>query len=446
MKWFLNAGLTSDTPPSEYLRVYYLNRLILVCMIINVSVFVIDMFLGVYVNGFANLGLLSIYLPLYYLHHKGKYVLVRNIFSFIMISFIMIMSVATFHQNRWTETENIFYAVFVGVFSLYQGKPRIILCVLVAVILAALKYYKTMYFNLPLDSDFTLTMVNTSITLVGGYFFLSQFQSELYRAVKKVTDLNDQLASTSQELMEKQERLKVLNESRNKLFSIVTHDLKNPLSQLTSLIELSDKNFLEAKQQREFNAEIKNNLLQVSAMMDKVIQWTKTQMEGFEVQRTNVNVQDITSNVMLFFQAEAEKKSLKFKLESVDDPIAYVDAEMLGVVLRNLISNAIKFTHQGGTITIGIESNNSSVDIKIKDEGVGISSENLILLNKGETPIKLQGTSGEKGAGVGLMLSHDLLERNGSTLKLESANGKGTTVTVSIPLSSTSHSEKTAAM
>lgn len=445
MKWFLNAGLTSETPPSEYLRVYYLNRLILVCMIINVSVFVIDMFLGVYVNGFANLGLLSIYLPLYYLHHKGKYVLVRNIFSFIMISFIMIMSVATFHQNRWTETENIFYAVFVGVFSLYQGKPRIFLCVLVAALLVALKYYKTLYFNLPIDSDFTLTMVNTGITLVGGYFFLSQFQSELFRAVKRVTKLNDQLASTSQALMEKQERLKVLNDSRNKLFSIVTHDLKNPLSQLTSLMELSDKNVLDPIQQREFNNEIKNNLKQVRGTMDKVIQWTKTQMEGFEVQRTNVNVRDIVSNVLLLFNVEAEKKSLKFNLESDVGPIAFIDAEMLGVVLRNLISNAIKFTHQGGTISIGIKSIHNSIDITIKDEGVGISSENLLLLNKGETPIKLQGTSGESGAGVGLMLSHDLLKRNGSTLKLESANGKGTKVTVSIPIGSTLHTEQIAA-
>ena len=271
IKWFLDAGLSDKTPVAEWHKVYFLNRLILVCMVINIAIFIVDLILGVYINAFSNLALLVIYLPMYLLHHRGKYVLVRNVFLSIMISFVVLMSIVTFHQDRWTETENIMFAVFAGVTSLYVGQMRVILSLLMGGILVALKYYKFQYFGSSFDSDFTLTIVNTSISLVAIFFFMRVFQVEFYKTLGKITKLNGVLKGQSETLIQNEKRLIQLDKSRNKLLSIVIHDLKNPLNLLQGLMLLNERNLGSLEERKTLSDKVKRSILSINQMIDNFL-------------------------------------------------------------------------------------------------------------------------------------------------------------------------------
>ncbi len=434
MKWLLNAGLTDSTPVSERTKVYLLNRLILVCMSINIGIFVLDMFLGVYVNGLANLGLISIYYPLYLLHHKGKYALVRNLFSILINTFIVVMSVATYHQDRWTETENILFASIAATIFLYNKRGRIAAVLIVSIILFGLKFYKFQYFGLPWDSNFTLTIVNNSLTIVALYFFMAAFQKEFTSAVERTVFLNDGLNRQKEELEIKEKRLTELNDTKNKLFSVVAHDLKNPLNLLYGLVQMSNDGNFSGPELKSHNERIQKNLHSVNHMLNNVLIWAKSQLDGYKIQKEIIVLEYLVEEVIIFYSEMAESKDLTFKTDIKSDLAVLVDQNLLKIALRNVINNAIKYSHEGGQIKIYEKIHGDDVFLCVEDQGVGMTKEIISKIRSEEMIDSEYGTGGEAGTGLGLKLCNEMLKMNDSELLIDSEPGHGTKMKIKLAL------------
>lgn len=401
--------------------------------------FFVDMILGLYENAVYNLMFSLIYGPLFFLHHEQKYYSVRNLFSIIMIGFVSYMSVITFHQGRLTETENIMYGVFAGAMFMYSGKSRIFVLFTIVGIFFGLKYYKFHYFETPLNSDFSLTIINSTIALIGILFFMTVFESEFKKTFNHVIELNLDLISQKRLLEQSKIELDDINKTNTKLFSIIAHDLKNPLNLLNGLVHLTGDEDVTAEEMAELKFRTQENLNTVIHMIDNVLIWAKSHLEGFVPKFTTQNLAKMCNDLIIFYEDILVAKQLQLSINI--DPALEVksDSTLLKIVIRNIINNAIKYTERSGEIKICAAQNENYVELRISDSGVGMCPQTITSIENGDFVESQYGTEDEIGTGLGLLLSIEMLKKTNSQLKIESELGEGTTIKIIVPKAITKH-------
>jgi signal transduction histidine kinase len=239
----------------------------------------------------------------------------------------------------------------------------------------------------------------------------------LDRKRQEVEEQKDIIANKVDELSE-------LNALKNKLFSIISHDLKNPLYALQNLFRQAEQYNLSGDDLKQMVPDILNDLNYTTALMENLLQWAKSQMEADALRIQKVDIAQLVNDTtrLLRLQAEAKQIYIETKLEA---PV-YVsaDKDMLNLVLRNLLSNAIKFTPERGRITVETTELNDFVEVSVSDTGVGMNAETLAKLT-GIHFYTTKGTSNETGTGLGLMLCRDFLKKLGSRMFIESEPGRG---------------------
>ncbi len=433
MKWFLNAGLTDKTPVKERHKVFLLNRLIFVTLVINLTIFVIDIILGVYVNALANLAFVVIYYPLFYLHHRGKYALARGVFIIAINAFIVTMTLATYHQDRWTETENILFASIAGIVFLYDKRYRVYLLAILTIVLFGLKFYKFLYFSVPVDTNFILTIVNSSIAITAIYFFSSAFQKEFTEALDRTVRLNDSLNQQKMVLEENEKRLSELNKAKNKLFSIVAHDLKSPINLLNSLLYYSNSENFDKDELNRYNAKVRENMNMVNHMLDNVLIWAKSQLDGYSLFMGEYKLKNVMEEVLTFYLDTIKAKKLNVSTNIDPQHKIVTDINLLRIVMRNIVSNAIKYTNENGAISISSEEQRDFIYLYIEDNGTGISEDTLRRILNQDLIDSIDGTEGERGTGLGLILSLEMLRLSDADLCIESKLGVGTKMEIKLP-------------
>lgn len=433
MKRLLNAGLTPDTPLRERTKVFLLNRLILISLIVNLLIFIIDMILGVYINGFANLVFVLIYYPLFALHQKGKYVQVRSIYMIAMLSFITLMSVVSIYQQRWTETENILYAAFPAVIYLYDKKVRNVFVLVIIILLYGLKYYKTAYLEVPFDANLILTYVNTTIAVAVLIAFSISFKYEFTNALENTIRLNEDLSNQKDKLEENEAKLVKMNKTKNKLFSIVAHDLKNPLNLLNGLVFITKNQELTREELDQYAEMVQKNLGKVNLMMDNVLVWAKAQLKEYSITKNECKLKEIVGELLQFFQDTIDSKKIDVQISINEDHAALFDQNLLKVIVRNVMSNAIKYTPVDGSIKINSSLENNAVLLSINDSGIGMEQESIDKILQGDFTDSQYGTDGETGSGLGLVLSIEMLRLNEGELSIKSRKDKGTQVDIHMP-------------
>jgi len=230
------------------------------------------------------------------------------------------------------------------------------------------------------------------------------------------------------EVREKHEKLLQMNEFKDKLFTIVSHDIKSPLGVLVSLLELLDdgKDFDE-EENKEILYEIKLNLKNTYEMVENVLQWFRSKMDGIAYNRMTWKLSDRVKISLIFLKQNAELKEIKVIHEIPKDIFAYVDRDMLEIVMRNIFSNSIKFTNKGGTIKVSAKESDGIVTIAIEDNGVGMESARVEEIFGDSYCNTALGTLGEKGTGIGIMICREFIEKNNGKMWAESIAGKGTT-------------------
>ena len=237
----------------------------------------------------------------------------------------------------------------------------------------------------------------------------------------------------NQLLTQENAHLETTNAVKDKLLSVISHDLRSPISSLQALLNLFNANNIARAELVDFFGKLLSRVENTSTMLENLLHWSQYQLKGLEPIFDRLNLQTIIDECINLYHMQAEQKHIVIDNSLKTNVHVLADVEMLKVILRNLISNALKFTHSGGIITIMTMIKENHAVISVKDTGVGISPENqkkMFAMGNFTTP----GTEKEKGTGLGLMLCKDFVEHNRGKLWMDSKLNVGTTFHFTIPI------------
>ena len=239
------------------------------------------------------------------------------------------------------------------------------------------------------------------------------------------------------QLEELNNELKEINATKDKFFSIIAHDLRGPFHSLLAFSDALSKDIddLSNEEIKEFNTEINTSLKKQFELLNNLLDWTRLQNENYKLEFELIRLHEELNNTIETLSLAASQKEIKLINEV--DKVAEVKADknMLQLVLRNLITNSIKFSNKKGIIKITSERNNGYIKINVLDDGVGIPNENLDKIFRIDVNYSTQGTSQEKGTGLGLILCKDIIEKHGGEILIKSEEGKGTDVSFTLEAS-----------
>ncbi|MFH5882726.1 ATP-binding protein [Halalkalibaculum sp. DA3122] len=257
------------------------------------------------------------------------------------------------------------------------------------------------------------------IAVIGIFAFL------LYRANREKNRINSELESQKRALEE-------TNKVQNKLFGVVAHDLRNPLSALIGMLELIRSQTLSKREIESLVAELELSLQQNVNIMENLLVWAKQQMSGLSLELESINAKELADDIVEAHKFNAEHKQVELKNNIPGELVARGDYNMLKLVLRNLVSNGLKFSEEGDKVTIDARARDGEILFEVRDTGIGIP-ENMQPDIFGEEVQSRKGTRRERGSGMGLKLCREFVERQGGTIWFESEEGRGTTFYFTLP-------------
>ncbi|MBC5772499.1 tetratricopeptide repeat protein [Pontibacter sp. KCTC 32443] len=253
------------------------------------------------------------------------------------------------------------------------------------------------------------------------------------RYSENIKQQKNELAAQALILKDQKEELEKLNQLKDKLFSIVAHDLRGPLLSLKSLLQVLAMGKVTEDKFVYFAKQLENQQENTLWLVDNLLLWARSQMQGTCVKTNNISIKKLTEESIKVLELPAQRKGIT--LHNLADPelCALADTDMVMLVLRNLIANAIKFSNQDDIITIETELvENNMLQVAVRDTGTGISDENQARLF-GLRSLTTLGTAKEKGSGLGLALCKDFIECNNGKIWVESSPGEGSTFKFTLP-------------
>lgn len=247
--------------------------------------------------------------------------------------------------------------------------------------------------------------------------------------LQDLTDLRKEAVRSKQQADE----LQTLNALKDRIFSIMAHDLRGPLLNISEVLKMITSNMISLEEFKELSPNLTKDIAYTTDLLENILHWSRSQLNGYGINKEIFDLKSLVTNEVNYHLPAAILKKIQVVQDISTHLPAYADMLMMQIVLRNLITNAIKFCSEGCRIDIFIVAETRDyVDICIKDNGVGISEETASRLFKGEH-ISNRGTQNEKGTGLGLMVCRDFMERNNGSIQLESKLGAGTTFYLRIP-------------
>jgi signal transduction histidine kinase len=386
-------------------------------------------------------------------------------FSFIILAFSVIGILAVWLKKKEKQHSLIgkalphfTFLIILIAGAVISGVDQIvstsITSFLIACILAALAIYKT-----PLNSaiyyligfilfiiilhhfqpDTVLLFSNGThgllIIVISWFLSIILWYSNLKRIEKDliIEKQKDELAKHNNELTIKTLALNSSNKTKDKLFSVIAHDLRGPLANLTAMVQLLKNGDASENEFKEILPGLTIQISQTNELLDNLLNWSRTNLQVTKAEPETINLNTIADEIIQLYRAQIDNKKISINNNIKDSHLAFADKNMVQLITRNLLSNAIKFSHTGGSIMLDSFIMEDFIHITIRDEGLGISNEKIKLLLTDEycsTP----GTKGEKGTGLGLILCREFVEKNRGKLNITSTVGKGSTFSFSLPV------------
>ena len=267
-----------------------------------------------------------------------------------------------------------------------------------------------------------------------------QHEEVLARVVTHLTirRLQQELRQQHALLQEQHAQLQALNASKDKFFSIISHDLRSPLSAvLVGLRLLTDtESRLTDNEKNELIRDSHRTVEQLYNLLDNLLVWSRLQRGLMEYAPQPLDLRPLFERNATLFAANAEQKQIAIRQTVAEPVIAFADSHMIDAIIRNLISNALKFTEARGAITLSARQNDQRVEMAVADTGIGMDAETVAKLFRLDVRYNQLGTAGEKGTGLGLNVCKEFAEKNGGSIAVESVVGAGTTFRVTLPTSS----------
>lgn len=390
-----------------------------------------DILLGLYNASLLILSLLIVNAILYwYSRWRQKYdavILIYTIISYFALGFNYLFN---FGINGPTVLG--FFLTFLLLVAIVHRKYHLLVAIVHTVLLIALyfvEYYIPQWFPSAYTSDLTRIAdwsVAYLICLAFTYFIViflrDNYKKERLLAQQQAIDISVQ-----------NEQLKLLIAEKDKLFSLVSHDIATPLTLIQGYLEMLEDDHVENE------AQIKRELLKTtkrtSDMLMNMLTWSKSQMKGVKVDIQSFNLNDTIQRNLPLYYSIAKGKSIHIDVSRCEDVIVKADHEMTKAVIRNLLSNAIKFTPANGRIDLAVERNGTYCYLHIKDTGIGMSAEKMETLFKLSTKTTY-GTDNETGLGLGLVLCKEFAELQDGSISVQSIEHQGSTFSVGLLLCS----------
>ena len=257
---------------------------------------------------------------------------------------------------------------------------------------------------------------------------------EVVALVGVATDITERRKDEAQ-LKKYADDLKVSNDAKDKLFSIISHDLRSPFNSILGFFNLLTEEYdkYSEKERKSFILNIKNSSENLFQQLEDLLIWSRTQTGGIKVTPIKISLAEITEQQVEILKNSADSKNISLVNQTPREMEVWADKEMIKTVLLNLTVNAIKFTNPGGYVTINATDEDGMVNIFVADDGVGLASselKNIFRLDKSHSTL---GTSNEKGTGLGLQICREFVEKNGGRIWVESEKGKGSKFTFTLP-------------
>lgn len=267
---------------------------------------------------------------------------------------------------------------------------------------------------------------------------LNEANTILEERQQRIEEQAEELRTQRDEVTQTNETLLKLNATKDKFFSIIAHDLKNPFTSILGFCEvltLRYDNYDDSKR-KHLIAVIDQSANNLFKLLENLLQWSRSQIGNIKFNPEEFPVPELISNITALVSNSLEEKGLKLITDYPEDLIIYADKNMLHTVLRNLVSNSIKFT-ESGEIKIKIDADTSFITFSITDTGVGMDKEKKNNIFEIGMSKSTEGTRGEQGTGLGLIICKEFVEKNGGTVGVESLVGKGSTFWFTVPVRKT---------
>jgi signal transduction histidine kinase len=275
-----------------------------------------------------------------------------------------------------------------------------------------------------------LSVIVLTVILFATYYFYKQKQLLSNKLQQQHKELLDQ-----KQLIEVQtSNLQTVNGLKDKLLAVIGHDLRAPVANLSNIVQMFGNGYLTAQEVNDLMRDISPIVKGAELTLSNLVEWAGSQIKGRKIESSNVDVFLLGVEMEQTFTHALQVKNISFTNGAFPGQRVLADENHLKVILRNLVSNAVKFTDHGGSIKLTTEIGNNELIVSIEDSGKGMTTEEINKLFYLNTHFSNWGTSGEKGTGIGLLLCKELVELNGGTIHVKSIVGKGSTFYFNLPL------------
>lgn len=291
------------------------------------------------------------------------------------------------------------------------------------------------YITKPFQQEEVLIRIKT-------HLMVRQLQKTLQEKNMLLEEKNEELHNLNQTLEDKNKELQTLSVSKDRFFSIIAHDLKGPFNSFILGTEiLSTMNDISPERMKNVAINLNKSAEQMKKLLDNLLKWAQMQMGSMEFKPQKIDLKNAIGANLSLLQNNFSQKKIEVINHIQESIFVHADLNMIVTVLRNLLTNAWKFTPKGGKIEIFTQEKDDEIEISVSDTGVGIKAENIDKLFRIDAKYRQRGTDDEKGTGLGLILCKDLIEKHGGRITAESEYGKGSIFRFTIPKDTTGGQE-----
>jgi signal transduction histidine kinase/ligand-binding sensor domain-containing protein len=258
-----------------------------------------------------------------------------------------------------------------------------------------------------------------------------------YRKIleQKVKERTIRIEEQKAEILKKNAELNELNATKDKFFSIIAHDLRNPFNSIIGLTDVLLMNLQDVSREKlqKYLINIKHSSHQAHELLENLLVWARSQTGALNFNPAQINIKELADDSLAIVSAHAAYKNISINLDIGDDAEIFGDPDMIKTILRNLLTNAIKFTRENGEVKVHLSTTGKECILAVKDNGIGISEEKITTLFSENKPHTTKGTSRESGSGLGLVLCRYLAEKHGGRIEVLSEKEKGSEFRVILP-------------
>jgi signal transduction histidine kinase len=434
----VSSGVSPEMPLDEVKRTKLTNICVLSCMPITIIFLFINLFQQYFLLSLINLSIAAGGAAVLYINYKRRHYISRLLL--LVASTIIFTTTSLLYHNGGEHylLLNIILAVI-----LYNDKWFIYIFSGITALIYIWVYVTINTHPAMANLGGIRAIVNLLMMLLLFIISLNYFKQQHLHHQQMIEEKNTalnkqqlQLVAQKNILEENNQMLGELNRTKEKLFSIIAHDMRSPLGNLRGSLDLLQQQIISASEFEEIAGALIQQVDDLQASQENLLQWSRSQLSGISVREQLVSLRKLAEEKTAFLQSQAAKKNISIRIDITDQACVKADLDHCSLILRNLLTNAIKFSPVGGTIILSSEAQKDFVSISVSDQGAGISEAQVQLLQAGSVNTSTRGTSNEKGTGLGLLLCKEFVEKNGGSLEITSNYPTGSIVTFRLPVAS----------